>query len=70
MAEAGAHHRIAVTSPYDVAMSAEAGPAGSLDDQDRISILQLLTLSPTERLQYLLDENAFDEALEAAPADE
>ena len=37
-------------------------PTAALDEQDRISILQLLTLSPTERLQYLLDELEFDEA--------
>lgn len=50
-------------------MSAQSEPAEPLDDQDRISILQLLTLSPTERLQYLLDENAFDEAVATVPAD-
>jgi len=33
------------------------------DEQDRISILQLLTLSPTERLQYMLDELEFDRAV-------
>ena len=50
-------------------MSAQSGPVGRLDEQDRISILQLLTLSPTERLLYLLDENAFDEAVEAVATD-
>ncbi len=34
-----------------------------LDDEDRVTILQLLTLSPSERLQYLLDELAFDDAV-------
>ena len=34
-----------------------------LDGEDRVTILQLLTLSPTERLQYLLDELAFDDAV-------
>ena len=33
-----------------------------LDAEDQISILQLLTLSPSDRLQYLLDEIEFDEA--------
>ncbi len=68
MSEAG-RGDASVLHPYDVAMTAEPGPRNSLDDQDRISILQLLTLSPSERLQYLLDENAFDEAAEPAQAD-
>lgn len=50
-------------------MSAEPAVSDILDAQDRISILQLLTLSPSERLQYLLDENAFDEAVDAARQD-
>ncbi len=37
-----------------------------LDEQDRVSILQLLTLSPSERLQYMLDELEFDDAVGGA----
>ena len=37
-----------------------------LDDEDRVTILQLLTLSPTDRLQYLLDELAFDDEVSGA----
>ena len=33
-----------------------------LDEQDRVAILQLLTLSPSQRLQYMLDELDFDAA--------
>lgn len=53
-------------------MSSTPGKAATpfvLDEEDRVTILQLLTLSPTERLQYLLDELAFDDAVEQARGD-
>jgi hypothetical protein len=58
--------------PYYGAMSSTPPTVQApfvLDHEDRVTILQLLTLSPTERVQYLLDELAFDESVSDARQD-
>ena len=36
------------------------GASSALDEQDRIAILQMLTLTPSERLDYFADEVEFE----------
>lgn len=41
-----------------------------LDEQDRIAILQMLELTPSQRVAYLVDEVDFDVAVGAALGDD
>ena len=54
---------VAPATYHDAMTTDQPAVVAVTDEQDRISILQLLTLSPTERLQYMLDELEFDRAV-------
>lgn len=41
-----------------------------LDEQDRIAILQMLELTPSQRVAYLVDEVEFDLAVGPASGDD